>query len=53
MADDNRQGSLLNHLEALQDEVLVRLDELNARLEATLAQFSPRRERDVAEVVQN
>lgn len=32
-------GSFLDNLEALQDEVLDKLDELNQRLEATLAQF--------------
>jgi len=40
LARGTRSVSLLEELDARQDELLHRLDELNRRLEATLAEFS-------------
>lgn len=40
MTDANAQPSLLDQLEARQDEVIRQLDELNERVEALLGQFT-------------
>ena len=43
MPEAVRPSDPLAEIEALQDEVLRQLDELNARLERTLAEFAPPR----------
>jgi len=44
MSDAVRPWDPLSEIEALQDDVLRQLDELNARLERTLAEFAPLRD---------
>jgi hypothetical protein len=46
MSDVPSRQSLLDELDARQDELLVQLDELNAKIEQVLAQFAGPREEE-------